>query len=610
MGSTQTCMGKKERLTAEEIKARQEEERRAVHDAYLALYREARSPHTRSYPMGVASKADFPIPPQPCRTKVPLPPETEATTVLPLSTKQRGILSRSVRSIAATREAKYSFPKWRGDAWCCFAGRVRDDGDTFGKEAPHEEDDGGSDKEGEDRAKHEIQRTLCSATPEELRELASKFAVVVGMLHHEKAGDVLDELITGFAFPKDMGHPRAILAELVQGVGDVHSEQLTAGVGPLEALLLTMMSLSDEDTDRLLGYTDVPSNNKQGESYTPRNQSLSKQLRGASRELLEVLSSGTGISPLMHQWVKTMLTVLSLCERLPGGESCVIYRPVWNFPGSASYAFLPGTDMVWFDFPSCTTSMLLAEELITEGVSMSDGPLSPFPRVVFVVEGARGGVDLHHFSQYPDEAEVLLPPGALLKVKAVGQGSQHVPAVVRCEVVETMYTRLATDKELAHVVSLAAADTRLAGNRIRDLHSLLANKGGRQEVDDETDSESCSTSDDDFEGGFLTEIAMDRIRGMARRSSRAPPPAKLAPVEPGRPVTKERLEKLGGWLREEYMGKKGDVIDELLANLKSPHPSGLADHKRESMQRLACLAVTVCERPEVKEKLAHLTACQ
>ncbi|KAJ9461387.1 hypothetical protein DIPPA_06467 [Diplonema papillatum] len=254
------------------------------------------------------------------------------------------------------------------------------------------------------------------------------------------------------------------------------------------------------------------------------------------------------------------------------------------------------------------------------------------------------GISLAAFSQYPEEEEVLLPLCSVLKVISVTPGQDGQVSVINADLVCALTHR----REIMRFQSLAVAEARLEGEWLTKLALL---RKSDETVSPQSSEDSGVSSDDD--GEFLSESEINGIAELVRsatlgsirpadddyddspllenrqnrghqdqaRSNQTPSQAttelEKAAIQSQGPAfdtntlaDDQTTRDLCLRMRSEYLLKKGDVVDELVSNLRTVHPRGTIEHKREVTQRLSILCKLLWDKTRDVEEVKGLTSVE
>ncbi|CAF0993792.1 unnamed protein product [Rotaria sordida] len=106
----------------------------------------------------------------------------------------------------------------------------------------------------------------------------------------------------------------------------------------------------------------------------------------------------------LQPWFKYLKLFLTAFFKLPPTE----YQTVWRgIPEDLSTLYPTGKEFTWWGISSCTSSINVLESLQYVGTSGA--------RTMFSIETNNGKLIRSH-SYFPEENEILLPPGIYLKV--------------------------------------------------------------------------------------------------------------------------------------------------------------------------------------------------
>eukprot|EP01059_Diplonema_ambulator_P009866 TRINITY_DN19846_c0_g1_i1.p1 TRINITY_DN19846_c0_g1~~TRINITY_DN19846_c0_g1_i1.p1 ORF type:complete len:917 (+),score=268.90 TRINITY_DN19846_c0_g1_i1:36-2786(+) len=251
-----------------------------------------------------------------------------------------------------------------------------------------------------------------------------------------KDGDILDELSENLVAPPGV-NKNALLWQLCLDLhrkyGKVFKDRK---VGPVEILAMRLYTLEGPDVDRHMGFGDVPppfssvpDNKKealmaQWDEYKKLHSSVSKptvskvhihDVKQGDRnpsiysEMNKALRTSTDI----QKWAKLSSLLLAMSMPIDRGENNdsspvaekALYRGIHNLPDAvmaAHRALQRGWSYAWLAPSSTSESM----EASADFLKNTDAKYN----ILFKVSGCGEGLPLHKVSQFPDEAEVLLPP--------------------------------------------------------------------------------------------------------------------------------------------------------------------------------------------------------
>eukprot|EP01064_Diplonema_japonicum_P014251 TRINITY_DN2181_c8_g1_i1.p1 TRINITY_DN2181_c8_g1~~TRINITY_DN2181_c8_g1_i1.p1 ORF type:complete len:1479 (+),score=337.71 TRINITY_DN2181_c8_g1_i1:40-4476(+) len=255
-------------------------------------------------------------------------------------------------------------------------------------------------------------------------------------------GDIFDELSENLVAPPGV-NKEALLwqlcVDLHKKYGKVFKDRQ---VGPVEILAMRLYTLEGPDVDRHMGFGDVPppfssvpDSKKetlmaQWDAYKKLHLSVSKptvskvhnnnQTQGDRNpsiygEMNKALRTSTDIA----KWAKLSSLLLALSMPIEGAEdasptnSKMLYRGIHNLPDSVMSAhrgLQRGWSYAWLA-PSSTSENMKASE---DFLKTTDKKYN----ILFKVSGCNEGLPLHKVSQFPDEAEVLLPPFSTFVVES------------------------------------------------------------------------------------------------------------------------------------------------------------------------------------------------
>eukprot|EP01063_Lacrimia_lanifica_P002226 TRINITY_DN11159_c0_g1_i1.p1 TRINITY_DN11159_c0_g1~~TRINITY_DN11159_c0_g1_i1.p1 ORF type:complete len:958 (+),score=361.52 TRINITY_DN11159_c0_g1_i1:99-2972(+) len=548
-------MGKKEKkLSPEEMEEQRLEEQRAVQEAYLALFKEARSPPRPDDAVdkyGIKTAANtFPIPQQPFYTLVRADPLEEAEAAGGANSEHRKLAAAGVKTCVT--------PGFRP----CFAG---------------------AELGASPRALSSKDLTLsaftdtAAGTVEPLRHYAQQLEEVC----LSKLGGVLEELVANLALPFPAHEVKGYVADVAAGLWETHADHYPK-LSCLEVLVLKLFSMDGPDLDRLMGFSDAPptycgDTSALWEDYAEHNPAIRGAVNDACRLLLAE-PHGREARGAAKKWVKTLCVLLGMMERMP---ETTVYKGVSNIRVDVEQ--LRGKYVGWVAPCTASTSKPAAQTAAgTNGV-------------LWTIK-ARQGVDIGALGQYPDDAMFVLPAGAVLEVTSVSGGEEGVAPAVVCA---TMHqTCLDLNPEFGEAtVTQALADAKISSQWLSRLAALRAEDDESIEDLNLEATLGDAASDDDDDALAPNEIAT--VRKLATDLPAAPPaPPAVRPllVDGGGAAvwsTPEAVAKVVELLREQYVVKGGDLGDELCDNLRGPHQRGSMDHVRSTNQRLAAFATAL-----------------
>eukprot|EP01062_Namystynia_karyoxenos_P014270 TRINITY_DN15133_c0_g1_i1.p1 TRINITY_DN15133_c0_g1~~TRINITY_DN15133_c0_g1_i1.p1 ORF type:complete len:1039 (+),score=260.77 TRINITY_DN15133_c0_g1_i1:108-3224(+) len=581
-------MGKKpKRLTPAEELALAEEERRAVHDAYLNMYKELHSPRpTKSFlPLGVRLRSEFPLPPMNCRTLRPRSTHRR----LPLNQTQRRAILSAVRT--ATSGEGHCEAKCAGDIF-----------HLLGADAK-------SQQEHQNKAGVKV-----------INDCTAKLVSV----WWSKAGNIIDELVDNLVFSPAIGNPRLAIAELAcrihEGVAGPGTPRGSEGV--IEVLLQTLLTMEGPDIDRLLCWSDAPPPweddtgvaeewaryRKQNRPHGARNRTLFREVALACNAL-----GGVGDPSSYKRWAKTVVALDGMSARrvpLLKHECPDLFKALWGL-SQAQIDMLSSLKYGMYLAWPCPGCFSRTEKDALRSAS-ARGPL-------FLVHLRNCGVafSTEVISQYPDEHGYFVPPFAVCEVIAVEQDNEDEeggpPRIVLDYYAESTFSSMERDS----VRFQAASDLRFAEKMLTDLQADAeggeAKEGGipigwfGRRGDDDGDID---------ESQLISEQNIQKVAALANAQA-GPCPGKAEvdvlteneAVKKGLvPGQEDDLLRLGQLLAQEYNNKRGDLIDELLQNCKSPQPAALRGV--DGIQRLAVLAEALRQKPSVQQHLSGLNLAE
>jgi protein dpy-30 len=246
-----------------------------------------------------------------------------------------------------------------------------------------------------------------------------------------------------------MRHSPATIREYCLNIGEKYSSIFTEPPAHLLALVcFVLYTQQDVDSDRMFAFTDVPpfpvgqeSPAARDEVYAPYRDQRQADKRNAMmfqignwgfRTSWEAFAKGSrhweGIEA-MRTWVKWMCLITATRRHYPQPRS--VFRGLCGLPPFLVEEFrnlAPGSEIFWPQLSSTTT-----ERSICESYANQAEPLEQ--NVIFSISGVSEGLELFRLSQYPKEAEFLLPCFSKLKVVTV---HDTVPLMMECEYVECL----------------------------------------------------------------------------------------------------------------------------------------------------------------------------
>ena len=263
---------------------------------------------------------------------------------------------------------------------------------------------------------------------------------------HMKKGDILDELAENLAAPPGV-NKEACIWQLCKDLSDKYAPDFRGqNVGPVELLAMRLYTLEGPDVDRHLGFGDVPPPINsvppgghlaemlmlQWDSYKKVHASISKPTVTATKtghsistdtgdrnpSIYHEMNKALRTSQELTKWAKLSSLLMALStpiEMLNNEENepssplrdpyTFLYRGIHNLPQSVIDAHMKlqrGWSYAWLA-PSSTSE---DKQASADFLKKTDPRFS----ILFVVKGCNEGLPLHKVSQFPDEAEVLLPP--------------------------------------------------------------------------------------------------------------------------------------------------------------------------------------------------------
>ena len=435
-------------------------------------------------------------------------------------------------------------------------------------------------------------------------------AARLSALYKAKSGTVLDELAANLVSDVSLSSSTAkdssrqlhkdIFAEAATELVQTKSGQYP-GASELDLLLMRLYTMAGPDIDKLMLFDDVPefsaSPLSQWASYNKthrdRNAAIFSQINRALRQVAsdDAAEESKGWATL-GKWVKTTCHLHRLCGNVQlthDATSAPLMRGVTGLPPTAvsEHTILQAQqEITWPALSSCTTDPNIAIDYIMGNAANSSKHLKSGPSsVLFSVSGRVPALHLQHISQYPAEAEVLVPPLSVLSVRSA---APHSPDP-SCH---------SLSMEWDHSVPLAGLDGPLRADEQRASQFLSGRRGGGSDTSHEKPLLSRQR------GGVspLSDGALTRARdsGMAPYTSQSslsslPLPklgieerraARAAAISahPAGAVCAEKAagghEVFSGSLQGDLLGiaarlsslykaKSGTVLDELAANLVS-----------------------------------------
>ncbi|KAJ9446466.1 hypothetical protein DIPPA_26146 [Diplonema papillatum] len=261
-----------------------------------------------------------------------------------------------------------------------------------------------------------------------------------------KAGDVLTELAENLIAPiNEHGVERgreekdAMLWHLSKDLAKKYKKTFEgSGIGPVELLAMRLYTLEGPDVDRHMGFGDVPppfnsvpehmkeTLMRQWDEYKKTHASISKPTVTGSKVTGHATQQGDRNPSIYHEmnkalrtsediqkWAKLSSLLLALSMPIEEktktekdeSEAKVLYRGIHNLPDvviEAHKALHRGWSYAWLAPSSTSESRQASEDFLKT--------TDPKTNILFEVHGCTEGLPLHQVSQFPDEAEVLLPP--------------------------------------------------------------------------------------------------------------------------------------------------------------------------------------------------------
>ena len=540
-------MGKREKkLSPEEEEQRRLEEQEAVQQAYLGIYKDARSRRNKPFDGGFGiggSVGSFPIPPQPHRTVILGDPVAEATKTASFSAKQKEAIISSMR-------------KTRSGGLCARKGLAS----SF------------------------VMTDL--GTMSSLTNGFKSYAEAIIEIWNDKDGGPLDELVTNLTFPIPKTDAKVLIAELANHMADLYSDSV-GGMGLLEIIVISLYTMDAPDIDRFLTFTDAPppyradfqSVRDTWSTYTPRNASLRESILDICQQLYSDPSCPS-VRQVASKWIKVIGILMGLTDGLQVTKCFKgLMSPIEEITSLSKGSFF---GLV------APTEASVSHAVGDMFAGMGD---QPSENSVFIIS-TKEGLLTSGVSQYPDEEELMLPLCSILKVTNVTPStSESTPSMIHCEVVSSS----SMNESVQLFRSQAIAEARIAGEWLAQLAIAVRGEADDSRDKQHSDDDSSVSSGDD--GEFLTPTELKSLDNLSSSKYKGSCPNRWTPeFRPSESPTEQSCTNLCLKLREEYLSKKGDVIDELISNLRSPHPRGSAEHKREALQRLSIMGKLMYEK--------------
>eukprot|EP00754_Rhynchopus_humris_P021114 Rhum_TRINITY_DN14728_c0_g1::Rhum_TRINITY_DN14728_c0_g1_i2::g.111719::m.111719 len=268
-------------------------------------------------------------------------------------------------------------------------------------------------------------------------------AARLSALYKAKNGTVLDELAANLvsdvslsSTAKDSSRQlhKEIFAEAATELVQTKSGQYP-GASELDLLLMRLYTMAGPDIDKLMLFDDVPEFSASPlsewasykKTHKDRNTAIFSQINRALRQVAsdDAAEESKGWATL-GKWVKTTCHLHRMCYNVQSTHDATsepLMRGVTGLPPTAvsEHTSLQAQQEITWPAPSsCTSNQSVAIDAVMGNATASSSHPSS---VLFSVSGRVPALHLQHISQYPAEAEVLMPPLSVLSVRSTAPHS-------------------------------------------------------------------------------------------------------------------------------------------------------------------------------------------
>jgi hypothetical protein len=262
-------------------------------------------------------------------------------------------------------------------------------------------------------------------------------------------GTVLSELCENLYFADETTnasrpHDAQTISAYCRAMEEQYSSSFTNPPHILSLLSFVLYTQQDVDIDRMFSFTDVPEfpvgqespaardkvyadYREQVQTTGKRNPMIFRNANWGSFMSWDAYSKGVE-NPLameaLRTWVKWICLITASRLHYPPRS---VFRGLCGLPPQLVEEFRnmePGKEIFWPALSSTTT-----ERSICESYANQAEPLER--NVIFTISGVNEGIELFRLSQYPKEAEFLLP--SFSKLRVVNVQKDTVPLIIDCE---------------------------------------------------------------------------------------------------------------------------------------------------------------------------------